>query len=132
MRIKEDKRLHCGITFLILLIIEVVIAIYVHDDFIRPYIGDVLVVAVVYCFVRIFIPDGVKFMSLYVFIFAAFVEVMQYFQLVKVLGLEDNKFARIIIGSTFDIKDILCYFIGLIIIVALEMLKRKDFKNRRT
>ena len=57
---RQDKRLHYGITFLILLMIEVVIAIYVHDDFIRPYIGDVLVVAVVYCFVRIFVPEGVK------------------------------------------------------------------------
>ena len=122
---RQDKRLHYGITFLILLMIEVVIAIYVHDDFIRPYIGDVLVVAVVYCFVRIFVPDGVKLMPLYVFIFAAFVEVMQYFQLVKVLGLEENIFARILIGSTFDIKDIFCYFIGFIIIIALEILKRK-------
>lgn len=112
--------------------IEVAIAIYVHDDFIRPYIGDVLVVAVVYCFARIFVPDGVKLMPLYVFIFAAFVEIMQYFQLVKVLGLEDNAFARIIIGSTFDIKDILCYFIGFIIIVALEMLNRKNVENKRT
>ena len=32
------------VIFLLLLIIEVLIALYVHDDFIRPYIGDVLVI----------------------------------------------------------------------------------------
>lgn len=118
---RKDKRIYYGIAFLILLIIEVVIALYVHDNFIRPYIGDVLVVSVVYCFVRVFIPDGVKLMPLYVFMFAAFVEVLQYFQLVKLLKLEENVFARVIIGSTFDIKDIVCYGVGSIVIVALEV-----------
>lgn len=118
---RKGKRIYYGIAFLILLIIEVVIALYVHDNFIRPYIGDVLVVSVVYCFVRVFIPEGVKLMPLYVFMFAAFVEVLQYFQLVKLLKLEENVFARVIIGSTFDINDIVCYGVGSIVIVAFEL-----------
>lgn len=122
---KKDKRIYYGISFSILLIIEVVIAVYIHDNFIRPYIGDVLVVAVVYCFVRIFVPDTVKFMALYVFLFAAFVEVLQYLQLVKLLQLEENALARIIIGSTFDIKDIICYGVGSIAIFAFEIFKCK-------
>lgn len=118
----KNKRAYYAIAFLILLMIEIAIAIYVHDDFIRPYIGDVLVVGVVYLFVRIFAPDGVKLMPLYVFIFAALVEVLQYFQLIRLLGLEENAFARILIGSTFDVKDLFCYFIGFIIILVLELL----------
>lgn len=127
--ISKSKRLYYSIAFLLLFMTEAVIAIYVHDDFIRPYIGDVLVVAVVYCFVRIFVPDGMKYMPLYVFIFAAIVEVLQYFQLVKVLGLEENTFVRIIIGSTFDIKDIFCYFIGFILIVLWEMVKKNNISH---
>lgn len=122
----KDKRAQYGIAFLILLITEAAIAIYVHDDFIRPYIGDVLVVGVVYSFVRIFVPDGVKFMPLYVFLFAALVETLQYFQLVKVLGLEENIFAKIIIGSTFDVKDIICYFVGMIIIAVIETWRKNS------
>ncbi len=38
--------------FFILLTIEVFIALFVHDNFIRPYIGDVLVVIVIYTFIR--------------------------------------------------------------------------------
>ncbi|WP_019227459.1 DUF2809 domain-containing protein [Sedimentibacter sp. B4] len=118
----RNKRAYYAIAFLILLMVEIAIAIYVHDDFIRPYVGDVLVVGVVYFFVRIFVPDKVKLMPLYVFIFAALVEVLQYFQLISLLGLEENTFARILIGSTFDAKDLFCYFIGFIIILVLELL----------
>lgn len=118
----KNKRAYFGIDFLILLMVEIAIALYVHDDFIRPYIGDVLVVGVVYLFVRIFVPDGVKLMPLYVFIFAALVEVLQYFQLISLLGLEENSFAKILIGSTFDVKDLFCYFVGFIIILVLELL----------
>lgn len=118
----RNKRAYYAIAFLILLMVEIAIAIYVHDDFIRPYVGDVLVVGVVYFFVRIFVPDKVKLMPLYVFIFAALVEVLQYFQLISLLGLEENTVARILIGSTFDVKDLFCYFIGFIIILVLELL----------
>nr|WP_312578046.1 DUF2809 domain-containing protein [Sedimentibacter sp.] len=120
---RKNKRIYYGISFLILMIVEIVIALYVHDNFIRPYIGDVLVVAVVYCFVRFFVPNGVKFMPLYIFIFAASVEVLQYFQLVKLLKLEECVLARVIIGSTFDIKDIVCYGIGSVVIFTVEIFR---------
>ena len=41
------KRIGYAIATVILLLIEVLIAIYVHDAFVRPYIGDVLVVVVI-------------------------------------------------------------------------------------
>ena len=44
--------------FLLLLIIEVLIALFVHDRFVRPYIGDVLVVMVLYFMVLFFMPEG--------------------------------------------------------------------------
>ena len=51
------KRFFNFILFMIFLVIEVLIALYVHDDFVRPYLGDVLVVVVLYFFVRIWIPE---------------------------------------------------------------------------
>lgn len=101
---------------------EVFIGLYVHDNFIRPYIGDVLVVVVMYCFFRIVILDKVKRLPLYTFLIAVFVEVSQYLQLIKILRLEENKFARVILGSTFDMKDIICYGIGTIFIILYEKL----------
>ncbi|MBQ9768219.1 MAG: DUF2809 domain-containing protein [Lachnospiraceae bacterium] len=91
---------------------EVLIALFVHDRFLRPYVGDVLVVIVIYTFLRIFFPERPRLLPLYVFFFAAGVEALQYFEFVKVLGLEGNPFLRTLIGTTFDLKDIVCYGIG--------------------
>ena len=105
------------------LAVEVVIACYVHDRFIRPYVGDVLVVVVVYCFVRIWVPQGVRLLPLYVFSFAAGVEVLQYFHLVDLLGAGNNTFLRVVLGSVFDVKDILCYGIGCVFLEGFERVK---------
>lgn len=53
------KRIFYIISFLVIFCIEVFIALYIRDSFIRPYMGDALVVVLVYSFVRIFIPTGV-------------------------------------------------------------------------
>lgn len=110
----KKRMIYACITFL-LLVVEVLIALFVHDNFIRPYIGDVLVTVLICTFLRIFIPKGVNLLPLYVFIFAAGVEVLQYFRVVEVLGLSDNRFFSILIGSVFDVKDIVCYGIGCVV-----------------
>ncbi len=93
-------------------LIEFLIAIFVHDNFVRPYIGDVLVVVLLYTFVRIFLPEGVRLLPLYIFLFAVGVEVLQYFRIAEVLGLSDNRVLSVVIGSVFDWKDIVCYGVG--------------------
>ena len=84
---------------IIVFIIELIIALCVHDRIIRLHIGDMLVVVLVYCFVRVFVPRGMKRLPLYVFPFAVCVEVLQYFRLAELLGLQGNAAARIILGS---------------------------------
>lgn len=122
-RLITNKRSFYLAMTVFLLAVEVVIACYVHDRFIRPYVGDVLVVVVIYCFVRIWIPQGVRLLPLYVFLFAAGVEVLQYFHLVELLGVGNNTFLRIVLGSVFDLKDILCYGIGCVFLEGFERVK---------
>lgn len=113
---KMEKRIYYIILTIILLAVEVLIALFVHDQFVRPYIGDVLVVVVIYAFVRIWIPESVRLLPLYVFLFAAGVEILQYFNIVELLGVQDNVFLRTIIGTSFDVKDLLCYAAGCVLI----------------
>ena len=119
-------RARCGYLAvgIVVFLIELIIALYVHDHIIRPYIGDMLVVVPVYCFVRVFLPGGIKRLPLYVFLFAACVEVLQFFRLVEILGLEGNAAARIILGSVFDWKDIACYGAGCLLINIFEIRRR--------
>lgn len=110
---------------LLLIIIEVLIALFVHDSFVRPYLGDVLVVIAVYCAVRIIVPTECKFLPLFVFIFAVCVEVLQYFDIVALLGFENNIFMKTLIGSSFDVKDIACYAAGCAVLAVYEIIIEK-------
>ncbi len=121
------KRGWFAVIFLLLFLLEAYIALYVRDRFIRPYVGDILVVALPYFAVRIVFPDGVKRLPLWVFLFATAVEVSQYFRLAALLGMEHIWIARVILGSTFDIKDIACYGAGCLALALGEY----RIKNKR-
>ncbi len=121
----RKKRIAYLMVTVILFGIEVLIALFVHDDFIRPYVGDVLVVVLLYTFVRIFIPEGVRLLPLYIFLFAAGVEVLQYFRIAEVLGLSDNRILSVVVGSVFDWKDIVCYGAGCVMLFMVETIRIK-------
>lgn len=121
----KKPRLLYGLIFFGLLVTEVLIALYVHDDFIRPYFGDVLVTVLLCCFCRIWIPRKVPALPIYVFLFATAVEVSQYFDLVKLLGLENNRFLSVLMGRYFGFLDIICYAVGCLMFFALDLLVQK-------
>ena len=123
---KKKLRITFSILFLLLFAAEVLIAVFVHDGFVRPYIGDVLVVMLVCAFLRIFIPDKIKTLPIFATLFAVFIEGLQYFDFVNLIGLSDNKIVSTVIGRTFDIKDIICYTVGGLIFFAAEWLWRKN------
>ena len=106
------KRIIYLLVFLLFLTIEILIALFVHDQFVRPYIGDMLVVVVLYFLVRVLLPEGYIWLPAFLFVFATGVEILQYFNLVELLGLSGNKFMRVLLGSVFDVKDIVCYGVG--------------------
>ena len=61
------QRLIYGAAAVVLLAAEILIALFVRDAFVRPYGGDILVTVLICCFLRIFLPDGLKLLPLYVF-----------------------------------------------------------------
>lgn len=108
--------------FILLFIIEVYIALFVRDNIIRPFIGDALVVGLIYFFIKSFMKKSSRLLGMYIFLLACFIEVAQYFNLISLLHMENSKVAKIIFGSTFDLNDIFCYFAGTILIYVYEAL----------
>lgn len=104
----------------LLFAIEVCIALLVHDDFVRPYFGDVLVVILIYCFVKSFLRVSVTKAAIAVLLFAFSIETLQYLTIVEKLGLEKNKIARTVIGTSFEWGDILAYIAGIVIVIVFE------------
>lgn len=109
-----------GAASLLLLLTEVLIALYVHDRFIRPYIGDVLSVICLYCAVRCVRPTGIRLLPLWIFLFAAVAEAAQYINLLALLGLDHLSFLRVLCGTRFSWGDMFCYLIGCGIAVILQ------------
>lgn len=126
-RTDVKKRIPYIAGFIVLLIAEVLIALFVHDSFVRPYMGDIIVVWVVYCLAMIFLSGKCSPFAVIVgvFGFACITELLQAIDIVKLLGLGDNAFFRTLIGTSFDIKDIICYAAGSLLLAAAVIFRRK-------
>lgn len=111
--------------FIVLLCVEFLIGAFAHDNFIRPYGGDVLVVILIYCMIRIIKPTGIKLLPLYVFIFALFVELLQLVKIVDLLGIPRGSIVAIMVGTSFSFIDIICYAVGCGITYITELIIKK-------
>jgi hypothetical protein len=106
----------------VLLLMEVFIGVFIHDQFVRPYAGDFLVVIMLYCFVRACIDLRVFPVALTVLLFSYFVEWTQYLQLADFLHLNHHSLLRVLIGDYFCWTDIFCYTGGILTVILLEEL----------
>ena len=59
-----------------------------------------------------------------VLLFAFIIETCQYFRIVNLLGLEQSKLARVVIGTGFDLVDLLAYTTGFVLVLVAEYLLR--------
>lgn len=112
------------IAAIILFAIEVCIALFVRDDFIRPYIGDVLAVAFVYTALRAATPLKLVPALAITLAIAFAIEIAQALNLLDAIGLRDNAIARTILGGVFDYADLAAYSAGAILIAAIEHVRK--------
>lgn len=105
---------------LLIFLLEVLIALFVEDQFIRPYLGDVLVVILIYCFLKSFLNLKVLTAALLVLAFSFVIEFLQFLNIVEKLHLEESKIARTVIGTSFSWMDVICYITGIAIVLFVE------------
>ena len=119
----NTKYLLCAI---IIFFVEVLIAIYVHDDFIRPTFGDLLVVILMYCGFMAFIRANYRFMAVSVLMIAYLIELSQYFHLIVHMGMQHSTLARCILGSSFSWEDMLAYTVGVALVWVVEGWRKRS------
>ena len=85
----------------ILFVIEICIAIFVNDAFVRPFLGDVIVVWFMYYFIRSFIAIKPIYIAFFTLLFSFAVEIGQYFKLIEILGLQENKWRGLLLARPF-------------------------------
>lgn len=114
-------RVRYGLAAFLLLVTEVLIALFVRDRFIRPYGGDILVTLLICCVIRVVLPQKYRLpIAGGVLLFAVSVEVGQYFGLVYLLGLGHIPFFCVLIGTGFSWWDMVCYAVGCLAFVGVD------------
>lgn len=128
MRLKFNPKFL--IPFLAIFLIEITIALFINDSFVRPILGDVLVVVLMYFFVRMVTNIDHLPTVMGVFVFSCLVEIMQFFHLIDYLKLQDSKLAQTVLGTTFSVMDFFAYFTGALLILILPIVFRLMQKNK--
>ncbi|NMH88002.1 ribosomal maturation YjgA family protein [Flavivirga algicola] len=109
-----------SIITLILLATEILIAIYFKHGFIRYTFGDYLVVILLYCFAKSFINTTPLIVAIPVLICAYIIEFLQLINILSMLNLNNNHLLKLILGSTFQISDLVAYSLGILSVLIIE------------
>ena len=105
-------------------VVEVLIATELKNIFfVRAYLGDVLVVMLMYYFIKAFFDFNPTKLIVGIFIFSCLIEFAQYFHFGELLGFQDNRIVMIMLGNSFSWLDILCYFAGCVILFLITNIK---------
>ncbi|RYD58130.1 MAG: DUF2809 domain-containing protein [Sphingomonadales bacterium] len=115
-----------AVAALVVLLIEILIALFVRDAFIRPYFGDTLAVILVYLALRAVTPLRVLPAASIALAIAFAVEFGQWFGLVDRLGLGGSQVARIVLGTGFSLEDFAAYTAGALAVLAFEALAARN------
>lgn len=110
----------------LLFLVEVAIALWVRDRFVRPYLGDVLAVILVYLAFRAVTNWRVAPAALAAFLVGLLVEFGQAADLLGLLGFADQRIARVVLGTSFSIADIVCYAAGAAVVILVERRRGTD------
>lgn len=94
-----------------LFLVEVAIALWATGR-LRGLVGDVLVVILIYCFLRALFRFRPGRCALGVFLFACLIELCQAADYAALLGVDHIRWLSVVLGRTFSWEDILAYALG--------------------
>jgi len=108
------------ILFLILFTIEACIAHFLKSGFIRHTFGDFLAIIMLYCLLKSFINIKPIPAAIIVLLISFTIEFLQLTSFLKWLSLQDNMYAKLVLGSTFHMSDLVAYTLGIITTIIIE------------
>ncbi len=120
-KLKFEMKFQFSLKYLLLtlfiFLVEVLIATKLsHIFFVRAYLGDVIVVMLLYTFVKSFIKVNNEKLILVILIFSFLIEFAQYFNIAEKLGFQKGSLMYIVIGNSFSWIDNLCYAVGCLLL----------------
>ncbi len=98
------------------------------SGWIRGYLGDILVIMLIYSVLMTALDVNKKSVVLFTLIVAFIIEFSQYFKLAELLGFEKGSLAYIVLGNTFSVEDLVCYVVGGLIVLMVEFIALKGLR----
>lgn len=124
MSVRPAWRPGYALAAILVFLIEVAIALWVRDRFVRPYLGDVLAVILVHLALRALTTLRPVPAALTALAVGVAVEIGQAAGLLNLLGLADNQVARVVLGTSFSVNDLVCYAAGAVIALLAEQARK--------
>lgn len=125
----KPMRLYYAICSAVLFLTECAIAVW-GRGFIRNSFGDMLVIVLLYCIIRIFTNRLPRLLPVLVCGIGFIAELLQYIRLVDLLGLDHHSWLAVAIGTNASWEDLVCYIAGMGMIY-LGMLVRHCLFERK-
>ena len=98
--------------FLLLLLVETAIALWIHDAFVRPFLGDFLATITLYMLIKGLAGTSTERALFWSLLISYLIEGLQYVQFLSLINLHDHKLLSIVLGSYFHWGDMLAYTLG--------------------
>lgn len=114
------RRLYAGLAIAVFLLECMVATMFAPIHFIRGSMSDYLVVILIYFGIRTFYLARPWRLATGVFLFAAMIEIGQYYHLADRLGTAHRGLIRLLLGNVFSLQDILMYLLGSVSALLLD------------
>ena len=103
-----------------LFMLEIGIARFAHDRFVRPYVGDFLATILLYCLLKsVWLAPAGRVVAVALLVSYG-IEVAQLAHVLSWLGWQQSAAARLVLGSQFEWGDMLAYTLGAALVLGLE------------
>lgn len=116
----KRRLIYLTFAFVCFLLCVLIVKLFNNQVMIRGFVGDVIVVVLIYFLAKSFYQFKPAILALFVLIIAFSTEIVQYMRIIKYIGLEGNRVAELTIGAVFDPMDLLAYSIGVTLVYLFD------------
>ncbi len=105
----------------VLLLIEISIALFLDEGFIRFTVGDYLASILLYCIIKSFFKLKPLIIVLITLFISYGIEWLQYINILQLLNIENNTLIKTVLGTSFSVGDLIAYTLGCITIYIIDL-----------
>jgi len=108
----------------ILLTIEMLIALFAKDSFIRPIFGDYIASILLFCILATILQFSKNKLAIVTLLLSYLIEILQYVAFFNLINFKKYPILKIILGSSFSWMDIIAYSLGILSVLVIHNFKK--------